>query len=126
MADGSVRRNRPARSERRCSAGARASSSQEPRLEPEGAQERALRHRPVDRGAGGARRLGERREIDMASKDRPSPGQASGAQAAWPRTACSVSPGGPRPGAVVDEQRDAARRGKPLADRVREGRCAPG
>ena len=97
MADGSVRRNRPARSSRRRAGGARSSSRSSARLDAEGAQEGALRHRAVDRGTAGRGGLGERPEVDLGREV----GLARAAPAArrrhgrGPPAACRRS--GPRP-----------------------------
>ena len=61
-------------------------------IDPHGAQERSLRHRPVDRGARLTRQPRRAPGNRHGSTDPPRPGVPSTGQGAWPRTACRVSP----------------------------------
>ncbi len=80
------------------SGGAPAEQPQRARLDAERAQECALRHRAVDRGAAGRGRLGERPEIDLGREiGRARIGEGvAGAVAAAPPAACRRSARRPR------------------------------
>ena len=94
---------------------------------PKARRNGALRHRSVDRGTARPGSLGERPEIDLGREIGLARRAERIGQGAWPRTACRVSPVGLGPGAVVDQQRDAAlRRRCAPADRAARAPRAPG